>query len=126
MAETTILVVEDEEQVRMLIVRLLQKRGYSVLQAENGRKALALAADQLSSVALVITDMIMPEMGGVALIAELRKQKADLHILCMTGYTKDEVIDSDGVQNAHFIEKPFTPNVLLERVENILSGKVDE
>ena len=120
MAGARIMVVEDEEQVRTLVVRLLQKRGYEVVPAANGRKALELARSDIDTYALVISDMIMPEMGGVALLHELRALRPDLPFLCMTGYTREEVVNSDGLLDAHFIEKPFTPSILISHVEKIL------
>ena len=118
-----ILVVEDEEQVRTLIVRVLEKRGFSVFQAENGRKALEVADTRLGEIALVITDIVMPEMGGAPLLKELRALRPELPFLCMTGYTKEEVISSGSLPDAHFIEKPFTPNALVSEVEAILAQR---
>jgi two-component system cell cycle sensor histidine kinase/response regulator CckA len=119
-SETTILVVEDEEQVRTLVVRLLEKRGYSVLQAENGRRAMEISRSQIDRIALVITDLVMPEMGGAPLVIEMRELNPDLRFLCMTGYSKEEVLTGDGLDGAAFIEKPFTPNDLLDKVEDML------
>jgi two-component system cell cycle sensor histidine kinase/response regulator CckA len=121
-AEPTILVVEDEDQVRTLIVRLLQKKGYQVLPAENGRKALDIARTEIDNIALVITDLVMPEMSGATLLTELRALKADLPVLCITGYTKEEFLTGDNLPGAYFIEKPFTPAALLEQVETILKA----
>lgn len=119
-ADTSILVVEDEEQVRTLVVRLLEKRGYQVLEAENGRRALEVAGPRINHISLVITDIVMPEMGGAPLVAEMRARNPDLRFLCMTGYSKEEVLSGDGLDGAAFIEKPFTPNDLLDKVEEIL------
>lgn len=116
-----ILVVEDEDQVRALIVRLLQKRGFEVTSAENGRKALDLARANLDDYAMVISDLIMPEMGGAALLRELRKLRPELPFLFMTGYTREEAMGNDGSESAHFIEKPFTPGALADEVEKILT-----
>lgn len=113
------LVVEDEEQVRTMITRLLEKRGYSVLAAQDGREALRLVQDRIDDLALVVTDMIMPIMGGAALIAALRKLRPDLPVLCMTGYTREEVQSSDDLPESAFIEKPFSPAVFLEHVNDL-------
>jgi two-component system, cell cycle sensor histidine kinase and response regulator CckA len=121
LAETTILVVEDEEQVRTLVVRVLQKQGYSVLQAENGRVALEIARTDIHRISLVITDLVMPELGGGRLVHELRALKPDMRVLCMTGYTKEEVLTGDGLEGAVFIEKPFAPSTLLQQVEQMLN-----
>lgn len=114
-----VLVVEDEEQVRTMITRLLEKHGYSVLAAENGRHALQLVQDGIDDIVLVVTDMIMPIMGGAALIEALRKLRPRLPVLCMTGYSREEVLSSDDLPESAFIEKPFTPAVFLEHVHDL-------
>lgn len=116
----TILVVEDEEQVRTLVVRLLEKKGYSVQSAENGRLALDLARRDLDGISLVITDMIMPEMGGQALLDELRKERPTLPALCMTGYSREEMAVGETLRDATFIEKPFTPAMFLDQVAELM------
>jgi DNA-binding NtrC family response regulator len=116
----TILVVEDEEQVRTLIVRLLEKRGYAVESAENGRLALEAARRDFNRISLVITDMIMPEMGGQALLEELRKERPALPVICMTGYSREELADSQTIRDAAFIEKPFTPAIFLDQVAEMM------
>jgi two-component system cell cycle sensor histidine kinase/response regulator CckA len=122
LAGATILVVEDEDQVRTLIARVLAKRGYQVLQAENGRAGLALAREHAAELALIVTDLVMPEMGGAPLLREVRKLNSDLPALCMTGYTQEEVASLDGLQDVSLIEKPFTPTTFLERID-LLLGK---
>jgi two-component system, cell cycle sensor histidine kinase and response regulator CckA len=121
LATATILVVEDEQQVRTLMVRLLEKRGYRVLQAENGRKALELVKDSIQEISLVITDLVMPEMGGEPLIRELTALRSGLPYLCMTGYSQEEVASLAGLQGAHIIEKPFSPAAFLERVQSLIN-----
>lgn len=116
-----ILVVEDEDQVRSVIVRLLEKRGYAVVQADNGRQALELATATIAEYALVISDLIMPVMGGVALLRELKGLRPDLPFLCMTGYSRDEVCAEDALAGAHLIEKPFTPASFLTQIDEILA-----
>jgi two-component system cell cycle sensor histidine kinase/response regulator CckA len=121
LTNATILVVEDEQQVRTLIARLLEKRGYRVLQAENGRKALEMIRDSVGDLSLVVTDLVMPEMGGEALMRELGKLRNDLPVLCMTGYTQEEVTSLAGLSSTNIIEKPFSPAAFLERVQAILN-----
>lgn len=121
MATATILVVEDEQQVRTLIVRLLEKRGYRVLQAENGRQALEMIQGTLAELSLVITDLVMPEMGGEALVREVTRIRSDLPCLCMTGYSQEEVASLDGLHSTNIIEKPFSPATFLERVQSMLN-----
>jgi two-component system cell cycle sensor histidine kinase/response regulator CckA len=120
----TILVVEDEEQVRTLIVRLLEKKGYAVESAENGRLALEAARD-VDNISLVITDMIMPEMGGQALLEALRKERPAIPAICMTGYSREEMADSQKIPDAAFMEKPFTPAMFLDQVAELLKKEED-
>lgn len=122
MSEEIILIAEDEDQVRTLIARLLEKRGYRVLQAANGREALDLAQQHLGDLVLVVTDMVMPEMGGAPLLRELRKLRSALPVLCMTGYTTEEVSGLYDLQDVSCIEKPFTPPALLARIAELISG----
>jgi DNA-binding NtrC family response regulator len=117
----SILVVEDEEQVRTMIVRLLGKQGYHVLQAENGRVGLEIARDHINELALVVTDMVMPEMGGAALLQELRTLRSALPVLCMTGYTQAEVAGEGQLQDAAFIEKPFMPAAFIQTVDGLVN-----
>jgi CheY-like chemotaxis protein len=116
----TILVVEDEDQVRTLIVRLLERRGYPVQPATNGRQAIDLVQDEMDNISLVVTDMIMPEMGGAAMLGELRKLRPDLPAICMTGYTREEIASADGLEDSVVIEKPFTPTVFLDQVAELM------
>ena len=121
MKPAKILVVEDEEQVRSLIVRLLQKRGYEVAQAHNGSEAIDLLTGAVGEYALVISDLVMPVMGGAALLREIRMLRADLPFLCMTGYSRDEVAAAGNLEGAQLIEKPFTPSSLMAKIDEILS-----
>lgn len=114
-----VLLAEDEEQVRTLMVRLLEKAGYAVLAAGNGRAALDLGSEQIGEISLVITDLIMPELGGAELVRELRKLRPNLPALCMTGYTRDEVQEEEELSGVVFIEKPFAPAVFLDRVREL-------
>ena len=121
MPEQVILVAEDEDQVRMLIARLLEKRGFRVLQAVNGRDALALARQHIDDLTLVVTDMVMPEMGGAPLLRELRKLRSALPVLCITGYTNEEVTGLYNLEGVSCIEKPFTPPELLVRINEMIN-----
>lgn len=120
MAQKTILVVEDEEQVRTLIHRVLNKRGYNVIVAVNGRAALEIARSQLNAIDLVISDVVMPEMGGTELLRELRALGAELPFLYMTGYARADLEEEEPLDGAHVIQKPFTPAQLLEVVNQII------
>ena len=119
----TVLVVEDEEMVRRLAVRMLTGQGYRVLEARNGREALALL-ETTPEVRLVLTDVIMPVMGGRELAESLQALPAPPEIIFMSGYTEDAVTRQGILQaGLHFIQKPFDLVTLLQRVRAILDGK---
>ena len=115
-----VLVAEDEEVVRSLVVRLLELRGYRVFAADGGAAALAAAA-KASDLQLLITDVAMPDMSGRDLADELRRSRPDLKVLFISGYT-DESIATRGVlaPGVELLEKPFTAEVLARRVRAIL------
>lgn len=117
----TVLVVEDENSVRKLIGRVLRNRGFEVLEAENGREALKVAREFADPIDLVLTDVVMPEMGGAELADRLRADRPELQVLFMSGYTEDEalrrgILDSPG----SFVEKPFSAQSLVARVQEAL------
>jgi PAS domain S-box-containing protein len=118
----TILVAEDEEVVRGLLVRLLQMRGYRVIAADRAGAALA-AAEGSSDLQLLITDVVMPDMSGRQLADRLLVRRPGLKVLFISGYT-DESIASHGVLDpgVQLLEKPFTADVLGRRVREILDG----
>jgi len=123
----TVLVVEDEPQVREVAVRSLQAAGYRVLVASNGSEALELAAHERSHLALLLTDIIMPGLNGRELAEELRSRRPDLRVLYMSGYTQD-VISKAGVLDSglEFLAKPFTAADLQERVREVLDAGLAE
>src|SRR4030042_6109297 len=88
----TILVVEDEEVVRRLAVRILRGQGYKVLEASNGADSLMICKEQEGLIDLILTDVVMPQMGGRQLVEQLRQLCQDLKVIYMSGYT-DKFID---------------------------------
>jgi signal transduction histidine kinase len=119
----TVLVVEDEDFVRNLASRVLTRAGYDVIQAENGREAVALVEELQDNLDLVLTDVVMPEMHGGEMATELRDKHPDLKILFMSGYT-DSLIAQRGVlePETSFIGKPFTPRALASKVRAVIDG----
>ncbi|MFA6009822.1 MAG: ATP-binding protein [Desulfobacteraceae bacterium] len=117
----TILVVEDEPSILTITKTLLEREGYHVLTAENPDDAIRLARDGTHKIHLLITDVIMPEMNGQALVKTILAFNPDLKYLFMSGYTAD-VIARHGVLHpgAHFIEKPFTKKKLCFKVREAL------
>jgi two-component system cell cycle sensor histidine kinase/response regulator CckA len=118
----TILLVEDERPVRSTVRRLLERHGYKVLEAANGHEALDLVASHDSEIDLVLSDMVMPGMGGTELASKVRTIAPKLPVLLMTGYT-EEAITRAGERplDEHIIEKPFTLTTMLEKVSIALN-----
>jgi signal transduction histidine kinase/CheY-like chemotaxis protein len=116
-----ILLVEDDDLVRTASLRALRKRGHRVLEAVDGEAALSALAREKDPVDLVITDLVMPRLGGRELGERLRAMGNEAAILYMSGYTGDAVTQRAMVdEGAEFLEKPFTPDQLLHRVDEIL------
>jgi CheY-like chemotaxis protein len=121
----TLLVVEDEPSVRHLARSVLDNLGYEVLLASNGQDALHVAREHRGSpIRLVVTDVIMPLMGGKVMAEWLQATYADLIILFTSGYT-DDAITHHGVLDAgvEFLPKPYTPATLARKVRQLLDEK---
>jgi CheY-like chemotaxis protein len=118
----TVLVVEDEEAVRHLICRVLRTKGYRVLEAPHAEGALLLAGSTPRPIELLVTDMVMPGMGGTALAAELIAVRPSLRVLFITGYAPEaverrgELTDASGL-----LEKPFSADQLARKVREVLT-----
>lgn len=120
--EETILLVEDEAAVRNLAARVLGNQGYTILQAINGVEALSLIKTQNSHrIDLLITDMVMPKMGGKMLVDQLRKTHPRLKILFISGYT-DQAIARHLEADTAFLQKPFSPYSLANKVREVLDS----
>jgi two-component system, cell cycle sensor histidine kinase and response regulator CckA len=120
----TLLVVEDEPSLRYIAERVLKAQGYNVLTAPNGQDALRVANDhQGEPIALVVTDVIMPKMGGKTLAESLRTTSPHLKILFTSGYT-DGAIANHGTLKAaiEFLAKPYTPAALTRKVRELLDA----
>ena len=117
----TILVVEDEDIVRNLACRGLQDHGYTVVEARNGADALEYIKNNPGAVDLVISDVVMPEMGGRELACLLAEYEPELPVLYMSGYTGDDVMHRGLLEpGAPFQQKPFTPLGLAAKVRSML------
>ncbi len=117
-----ILLVEDTAIVREQLARYLEWHGFDLLVASDGAEALKLAIQQLDDIDLIVTDVVMPKMTGPELINELKKDRDDLPFLYMSGYT-ETALANEGVPLERFIPKPFKPNELVERIEQLLGGR---
>jgi two-component system, cell cycle sensor histidine kinase and response regulator CckA len=115
-----ILLVEDEQQVRVLVRDVLRRAGYDVLDAGDGEQALSIA-HSAGDIQLLLTDVIMPKMSGPQLAAKFRDSHPAARVLYISGYTDDKLgqhgMLAPGVE---LVQKPLTPEVLLERVRKIL------
>jgi two-component system, cell cycle sensor histidine kinase and response regulator CckA len=117
----TILVVEDEAGIRALIRKILRRQGYQVVEAGSGEEALALITERPGAVDLLITDVMMPQMGGHELADRLREQYRDIKVLYVSGYTDDAAIYAGNLPaGTAFLQKPFTLGSLLDKVKDIL------
>jgi len=120
----TILVVEDEPVVRRLARMALEEVGYSVVEASDGGDALALLRRDGSAVQLVLSDVVMPGMGGQELARILRDHRPELPLLFMSGYQGEDVTDRGLLEpGAAFIQKPFAPHELARRVRALLDER---
>jgi CheY-like chemotaxis protein len=113
----TILVVEDEEGLRKYIREVLEQRGYTVVTSTNGRDALDVASRLQDPIHLLLTDVVMPEMGGVDLGEDFAALRLGVPVLHMSGYT-DRLWKSGTTPN--FIQKPFTATALLTQIRRLL------
>lgn len=116
----TILIVEDEKTVRDIACRVLTRAGYEVITAADGIQALEIAGEQLASVDLVLTDVMMPNLNGPELVKRLLEMRSDLRVLFTSGYTDDAVFPPGMVADMGFLEKPFTPAALLDAVRKAI------
>lgn len=119
----TVLLVEDEEGLRKLARRALEKAGYSVLSASNGAEAIALFEVWHEEIAIVAMDVVMPKMGGVDAYSNMKKISEDVKVLFISGYTADSVpVSVEGEAKIMFIPKPYSVSILLNAVRALLDG----
>jgi PAS domain S-box-containing protein len=117
----TILLVEDEDAVRGLTSRILQRQGYRVLAAQHGREAMDIATKEEGVIHLVLTDIVMPGMNGRGLVERLAGIRPAIKSLYMSGYTDDDIIRRGFVEpSKSFLQKPFTSDGLLQTVRKVL------
>lgn len=115
----TILLVEDEESLRHIVIDLLTQLGYRVLGAGNGTEALAMAERHPASIDVLITDVLMPELAGPDLAVALRHSRPDLRIIFVSGDTPDQ---SNFVPGAVVLQKPFTIKMLSSKLRELLQA----
>ncbi len=119
----TVLLVEDEESVRRLLKHVLEKRGYRVLEARDGREALDIFEQRGNDIHLVLTDMVMPGMNGRELGESIRRIRPDARIIYMSGYTDDVLVRTGAIgPGISFLQKPLRPEVLAAKVREALDS----
>jgi two-component system, cell cycle sensor histidine kinase and response regulator CckA len=120
----TVLLVEDEISVRALAARVLRAQGYAVIEAANGDEALALAHDRgEAGIDLLLTDVIMPQIGGRELAARLKALLPQVKVLYMSGYTDDAIVHHGRLEpGIVFLHKPFSPAALARKVREVLDA----
>ena len=119
----SILLVEDEDAVRELVRTILEARGYSVVEARNGREGLKLCQSHTGGIDLLVTDVVMPELGGRELAEGALKLRPALKVLFMSGHTQDVILKEGVQQGAAFLHKPFTPLQLAQKVRDTLDAR---
>ena len=117
----TILLVEDEAALRGLMRRLLERSGYNVLEAEHGAHALVQCEQHEGAIDLVVSDIVMPTMGGREMALQLRVLRPNSRLLFVSGFTDDEVIrEGTVITGSAYLQKPFSPSTLIAKIEEML------
>jgi len=123
----TILVVEDEDEVRRLVRMSLEMQGYTVLEAGTGTDAIRILDAHSGEIQLLVTDVIMPDLGGRNLADAVRARRAGIKVLYMSGYTDDAMIRHGISEALHaFLQKPFTPLLLARKVRDVLDSCTEQ
>jgi two-component system cell cycle sensor histidine kinase/response regulator CckA len=119
----TVLIVEDEDAVRLFSARALRAKGYKVLEARTGEAAMELFGVIDEPVDLMITDAVMPEMDGPTLIMKVRETRPELPVICISGYAEEafrkRIGESDDI---HFLPKPFSLAQLAGKVKEVMTA----
>jgi two-component system cell cycle sensor histidine kinase/response regulator CckA len=119
----SVLLVEDDDQVRSFIRMLLTNNGYRVLEAQTGAEGLAIVKSESRNIDLLLSDMLLPELSGFDLAQQTLELKPEMKVLFMTGYVEGDIVQrSISELGASFLDKPFQPNTLLTRVQEAISS----
>lgn len=121
----TVLLVEDEPLVREVALHILQEQGYTVLEAENGVDALRITHEYAgATIALLITDVVMPQMGGKMLVEQVTSVDPNIKVLFISGYATDAIVQHGQLEpGTNFLSKPFTPAAFARKVREVLDAE---
>ena len=122
----TVLIAEDEDEVRELASRFLQSAGYRVLAARDGAEALAIAKQSKKEIHALVTDVVMPQVRGPELARELKKIYPKLKVLYMSGYVENRGVDGVVFDENSFLQKPFSRETLVAKVSQVLDSEPAE
>jgi two-component system, cell cycle sensor histidine kinase and response regulator CckA len=123
----TVLLAEDEDAVRGLTRRLLERIGYRVLEARDGRSAIAVLSDHSEPIDVLLSDLVMPDVSGTDLANEVRAVRPDVKVLFMSGYTEDAVVRHGlGRDLGHFLQKPFSAEALARKLREVIEGRLPD
>jgi two-component system cell cycle sensor histidine kinase/response regulator CckA len=119
----TILIVEDEDYVRKLLVRTLSAQGYTVLEASNSSDALTVCAPDQQAIDLILSDIVLPDMPGPQLVEKVRLIRPGIRVLYMSGYAEHKIINTEVLrEGVFFIPKPFLPSELHKKIREVLAA----
>jgi PAS domain S-box-containing protein len=119
----TVLVIEDDAQVRSMVRRILESRSYEILEARDGEEAMSVAKGHAGELDLILSDVVIPGVSGPEIVAQVQQHYGDTRTLFMSGYTDHAVLrDRILSAGANFIQKPFAPNALANKVREVLDA----
>jgi nitrogen-specific signal transduction histidine kinase/CheY-like chemotaxis protein len=122
-AAEVVLLVEDEDRVRKLTSTILQERGYVVLEARDGIEALSVCESTQEKIDLLVSDVVMPELGGRELSERILAMRPEIKVLFMSGHTQDVILKEGIMAGTPFLQKPFAPTGLARKVREVLNSQ---
>jgi signal transduction histidine kinase/ActR/RegA family two-component response regulator len=122
-SDEVVLLVEDEDQVRKLASKILQRCGYVVLEARDGREGLSVCKAHQGKIDLLLSDVVMPEVGGRDLAQRILTMRPDIKVLFMSGHTQDVILKEGVKAGTAFLQKPFAPTDLAHKVREVLDSQ---